>query len=561
MKLELEESRRLTGPNLLWDHPGAILDVWISGVDKQSVVDAWRRHVEQICANLGWQEATTYRLFKDGCSLALSAPMDALYGACEIAEYAWQLTVAEFTEESAPDELQALATIREELSNERNPELIALLEEAKKRNVACISDDDYCSLGMGNTAKTWNVRELPALGDIDWQDYKKIPLAFITGTNGKSTSVRLASEIAKAAQLSAGVTSTDFIRVGDDIIDTGDYSGPGGARILVRDTRTEIAFLEVARGGILRRGLPVEQVNAALITNIAEDHLGQYGIDTVEELAQAKFVVAKGVSKTGVIVLNADNDHVVREGQKLQIPICWYSENAAHPLIEQQRANHHPAVYVSDGNFVFFDGHQEQVIYPIADAPITFNGTAKHNIQNVLGVIGLCCSLALPIDAIRKGLKRFGTKPEDNPGRGNLYQKNGAQLIVDFAHNEHSMKAVINMAKQIPATQRIVMFSHAGDRSDNEMRHLTKAVSELEADLYIAAEVPNYLRGREPMEVPELSRQFLMDEAVPAQKIVTTKSPESGCKIALREMQDGAVVLLFTLDQREQVQACIEQFA
>ncbi|XOV80506.1 MAG: Mur ligase family protein [Aestuariibacter sp.] len=559
MRLELEDSRRLTGPNLLWDEPGAILDVWVQGIEKEQVVICWQKQVERILDALHWPERTAYRKFDDGISLAISAPMDCLYSACEVAEYAWQLCLQEFKAEPAPDWDETIQRIRTELAEERNPALINIMQQAQQHNVTCVSDDDFCSLGMGSNVDVIEIKQLPKTEAINWRKYHNVPLAFITGTNGKSTSVRLAAEIAKAAQMRAGVTSTDFIRVGDDIIDTGDYSGPGGARMLIRDKRTEIAFLEVARGGILRRGLPVPRVDAGLITNVAADHLGQYGINTVEELAEAKFVIAKGIAKSGTLVLNADNELVVKQGSKLDCHICWYSENKNQPQVKQHRESKQPAVYLDEDTFIYFNGESEQEICTINDVPITFAGTARHNIQNALGVIGLCFALGIDQTAIAQGLRAFGKRPEDNPGRGNLYNHRGGKIIVDFAHNEHSMRAVIAMAKKLPAQQRIVMFSHAGDRSDTEMQQLTNAVADLQADVYIPAEVSRYLRGREPMQVPALSKTFLLDAGIDASKIELAESPLEGCEKALTLMQQGAMVLLFTLDQRAEVQALIER--
>jgi cyanophycin synthetase len=222
MRLELEEARRLTGPNLMWDHPGAILDVFIEGIDKHNVVNVWQRWVETLLTEFGWQQQTTYRLHSEGANLAISAPMDALYCACDLAELAWHCGVAEIKNETTPHWQERLNELHDELAEELNPALITFMHEAHKHEVSCITDDDDVSLGMGKSSDTWPVRELPELKDIQWQHYQNIPIAFITGTNGKSTSVRLASHIAKAAGFVAGVTSTDFIRVGDNIIDTGD---------------------------------------------------------------------------------------------------------------------------------------------------------------------------------------------------------------------------------------------------------------------------------------------------------------------------------------------------
>lgn len=560
IKLELDESRRLTGPNMLWNKPGAILDVLIDGTDKKAVVEEWQNWIVKILPEVRWEdESTIYRVHTHGASMALSAPMDALYTACELAQFAWDMAVASLLDQEAPDWQENIQRLQDELDREINPRLMEVISRAAQEKVTCISDDDFVSLGMGNTADTWEVRYVPHPDDIQWDKYQDIPLALITGTNGKSTSVRLASQIAKVANKTAGVTSTDFIRVGDDIIDYGDYSGPGGARTLVRDPRTEIAYLEVARGGILRRGLPITRVNAALVTNVAADHLGQYGVDTVEELAEAKFVVSKAVDNEGIVVLNADNELVVNQAQRLDCPICWFSESDYNPLIQKQLEVGAPAVFCKDNEIIYFDGQSMVTLCNVADVPMTFGGAARHNVQNALGVVGLSFGLGYSKEDIVAGLKSFASNPKDNPGRGNLYRINNADFIVDFAHNEHSVKAVVEMAKQMDATHYTVMFSHAGDRSDAEIQNLTNAVAGLDADQYITAEVSKYLRGREPGEVPNLSKHYLMLQNIDEDRITYADGPLSGTELAVKNTVPGSVVLLFTLADREEVDAYLRE--
>ncbi|MFT6776264.1 MAG: cyanophycin synthetase [Paraglaciecola sp.] len=553
MRLELDEARRLTGPNLLWDHPGAILDVLIEGIDKNKVVSAWQDWMATLLTQFGWQQQTTYRLHSEGANLAISASMDALYCACDLAELAWHCCVAELKSETIPNWQQRLNELHDELREELNPTLISLMDEASKHGVSCIPDDDDVSLGMGKSSQTWPARELPELKDIEWQKYQNIPRVFITGTNGKSTSVRLASHIAKAAGFVAGVTSTDFIRVGDDIIDTGDYSGPGGARMLLRDPRTELAFLEVARGGILRRGIPLDSVDAALITNVASDHLGQYGINTVEELAETKFVVAKGLGVKGTLVLNADNDLVIEQGLKFDKNICWYSTDEFNSLIQSHLKLGGAAVFIRNKHIVYALGNEEENIVSLGQVPMTLDGAAEHNVQNALGVVGLSKALNLPTQAIRTGLKDFGSNAEDNPGRGNIYEINGIKVLVDFAHNEHSMQAVVKTINQLPAKRKIAAFSHGGDRSDDEIRNLTDAVIGLNASLYVVTELERYLRGRELGEIPQIVGQYLSEQSIPPEKIQYAADPLEGAKIAMDFAQPGDVVLLFVLADREKV--------
>ncbi len=551
MQLELDEVRRLTGPNLLWDKPGAIVDVLVCGIEPAKVAETWQEWMKTILTDFGWQEQYTYRLHDEGASMALSAPMDALYTACELAELAWHCAAARLSGENPPDWNLRLAELKQELAEEQNSALISLMNEAEKRGVTCISDDDDVSLGMGRTVDIWPARQLPTTDQVDWQKYHDIPRAFVTGTNGKSTSVRLAAQIAKAAGINAGVTSTDFIRVGDEIIDTGDYSGPGGARMLLRDPRTELAFLEVARGGILRRGIPVETVDAALITNVASDHLGQYGINKVEELAQVKFVITKGLTANGTLVVNADNELSVAEAGKLDQKLCWFSTDEFSNLIQQQIKDCQPAVFVRAGHIVYHSDGLFEDILPLVEIPMTMGGAAKHNVQNALGVIGLCKALKLPIEAIRQGLREFGSSAVDNPGRGNLYKINGATVMVDFAHNEHSMRAVVETARNLPGKRKIAMFSHAGDRSDEEIRDLTKAVAGLKADMYIVSELERYLRGRELGEIPAIVRDCLVELAVPEDKVKQVSEPLEGTKLSLQNAQSGDLILLFVLSDRE----------
>ncbi|HIP76805.1 MAG TPA: Mur ligase, partial [Psychromonas hadalis] len=278
--LKLDDCRRLTGKNLLSDHPGAIIDSFVSGIDKDLVVDSWQKFTRVFLSLVGWEDQHIYhRIFEDGITLAISAPVDGLYSACELIEESWAYTCEHLAEgseyaKSFKNFMQSCEHLKAEIANEANPLLLTLIEHADQHNINYLIDDDEFSLGYGTYSQAWPIHQLPQPNSINWQRYKSIPVAYVTGTNGKSTSVRIISKMFSEAGYCAGSTSTDFIKVGNEILDYGDYSGPSGARMLLRHPKTEIAILEVARGGILRRGLPVDCVDSALITNVAEDHLG-----------------------------------------------------------------------------------------------------------------------------------------------------------------------------------------------------------------------------------------------------------------------------------------------
>jgi UDP-N-acetylmuramyl tripeptide synthase len=565
MSFQLDEVRRLTGPNLLSDEPGAIADVLFSDALAQDVLMCWQKHLLETCDAVQWPAPLQYyhRFYDGGLSLSISAPMDLLYSACDVLELAWDLCVNELSppQDASFNRSQRLTELKQSILEERHPALLNLLAQADAQGVICLADDDEVSLGTGPSAQTWTIDNLPDTDTIEWSRYKEIPLALITGTNGKSTSVRLAAEIAKAASINAGVTSTDFIKVGDTIIDEGDYSGPGGARMLLRDNRTEMAFLEVARGGLLRRGLPLSHAKAALVTNVASDHLGQYGINTVDEIAQVKTMVAKAIDPSSanansILVLNADDPRLCDISKHLNVPICWFSPNKHNPMIEAAIANQQPSVYTDRGAFVY---HHQQAheITQIQHAPMTFNGTAAHNVQNALGVIGLCKALQIDEQYIKAGLRSFASSAKDNPGRGNMYELDGVKVIVDFAHNSHSMQAVMDMAAKMPAKNIHVMFSHAGDRSNQDIIEVANAVHNMAPTSYVLAELEPYLRGRELGEISAIVHKHLLSKGVNESNILLATDPLDGAKQCLARAESGDLVLLFVLSDRERVQALL----
>ena len=565
-KLRLEDSRRLTGPGLLWDKPGAIAEVEVHGFALAEVEQVWMRHARALLDAVGWQtESTIARPHEDGLNLAISAPFDQLYSAIFLVEAAWHYTACELLNEPAYPFEQMVADLRGVMTSEVNPPLIALQEAAAEHGVDFITDDDELSLGHGCGSQTWSVNELPAPGQVDWSSLHNVPVAMITGTNGKTTCVRLASAVARAAGKIAGVTSTDFVRVGDDILDEGDYSGPGGARMLLRDPRLEIAFLEVARGGILRRGLALRQAQAALVTNVAEDHLGQYGINTVPALIEAKFSVFRTLSDKGVLVLNADDQGLVGHAAKLADEVAdrgqtisWYSLDRNNPCIVEALAGGMPCGWFHEDALWYFDGAEQQRVIGVADIPITMGGAALYNVQNALGVMCLCIAFELPVASVCEGFSEFHSNPVDNPGRCNEFVVGGAQVFVDFAHNPHSIEAVAATMSKLPARHRLLMLGHAGDRSDEDIRALTSGAFGLSPDHVIISELPDYLRGRESGEISAVIRDECLRLGLPEDQLSFCENPLVGAQRALELIEPGDLALLLVLSHRPEVIELLE---
>lgn len=558
-RLVLDDSRRLTGPGLLWKHYGAILDVFVSEFGTDDVASIWAEEARRTLDAVGWgQEKFTSRQFEDGLNLAITAPIDQLYSAIFVAQIAWHFTAHRLLGMASADFDAFVADVKTVMAEEANPELLMLQQAADDRSIDFLSDDDDVSLGHGVGSETWPVRKLPSPGDIPWARLHNLPVALITGTNGKSTSVRLSAAIGEAAGLVSGTTSTDYVKIGEDILDYGDYSGPGGARMLLRDKRLELAFLEVARGGILRRGLPLRQAQAALVTNIAADHLGQYGVNTVEALADAKFAVARTLAKDGILVLNADDPLVVNNGLKAERQVCWFSLDADNPQIVAARHAGGLCCWLEDGMIHYFDGESDQVIMAAADAPVTMGGAARFNVRNVMGALCLAKALDLPDSAIVDGLGSFESKPGDNPGRCNEFAVKGARVFVDFAHNPHSVEAVSDALAHLPSKRKFLLLGHAGDRSDQDIADLTKSALAFAPDQIVIVELEDYLRGREHGEVSGLIARACLEDGVSKDMLVKKSSPPDGTQHVVDQLQEGDLALLLVLDERDKVFELLE---
>lgn len=553
-QLVLEDSRRITGPGMIWDKRGALIDILVNGFDKADVVAVWETQIARVLDALGWQDSLlNHRIFENGVTLLISAPTDLLYSAVFVIETSWHLTAHKLLELEAQDFDQLIADLKEVIAMEVNPALIALQESADKKAIDILSDDDFVSLGHGKGSQIWGVNELPDPNNVAWSNLHNLPVALITGTNGKSTSVRIATAIGEAAGMTAGSTSTDYVKLGDEVLDYGDYSGPGGARMLLRDKRLEIAFLETARGGILRRGLPLFQARAALVTNIAADHLGQYGVNTIEALAQAKFAVARAVSKDGVLVLNADDPLVVENGETFSKTKCWFSLDPDNVKIQGAKENGWPCCWFNGEAISYFDGQIVSLNIPVGEIPITMGGSARFNVQNAMGATGLAKAMGIENEAIVKGLTEFSASPDDNPGRCNEFTVNGARVFVDFAHNPHAIAAMSSLLENLPAQRKYLLLGHAGDRSDQEIKDLTKGAIGFEPDLIVAAELADYLRGRELGDVPALIKEECVSQGIDPSAFRTIASPGEGTALILNQLQEGDVALILALSDRDRV--------
>lgn len=507
--MEFLDARRLTGPSLLFDGPAAILDVACTADEAEQLAPLWRACVERMHHTLDWPMCEFSRQdLSGGVSLAFTAAIDALYAASEINEWAWAEIDAKFNGSDAPDFDTTLSALRESIAEEKNELLLGLQAAATNKGVTFLWDDDEASLGLGRSSDTWAVRELPEPDSVDWPSYSDVPIGLVTGTNGKTTTVRLATHILRSANLNVGLSSTDWIAVNDRIIDRGDWSGPGGARAVLREEDVDVAILESARGGLLRRGLGVERADAALITNIAEDHLGDFGSQNIEELLDIKWIVSRPVRDNGRLILNADDKRLVGKADNYPGNIVWFGLDAANPVIVKHVAVGGLAFALDGNDLIRLENNERELICRNHEIPIALGGAARHNVANALAAAALSHCLGSSAADIRNGLMTMSQ--DENPGRCNVYDVNGRKVLIDFAHNPHAMQALFDMAEALPAKRRALCFGQAGDRPDDLIRELARDAWAIGLDRIIISELADYRRGREYGDVFGILRDELV---------------------------------------------------
>ncbi len=394
---------------------------------------------------------------------------------------------------------------------------------------------------------------------VDWTQIHDIPHAVVTGTNGKTTTVRLLASIGRAAGYVVGLSSTDGVTVGGEKIASGDYSGPEGSRIALRDPRVELGVLELARGGLLRRGVPLSRATAAAVTNVAADHLGEYGVFDVPSLAEAKLSIAHTLQPGSRLVLNADDPELAARGravaERFQLTLGWFSLDRRTEPLAAHIASGGTAAYLEGNALILAHGSElaepgeRTTVLRIADFPLAYGGAARHNLSNALAAILLGDSLGISPAALREGLAAIGTSPADNPGRANLIPLgNGATVLLDYAHNPHGLEALRPLVLSLPAKRRILLLGQAGDRDDDALRDLAVAAVQLAPDLVIVKDMPSMLRGRPPGEVPailagELRRLGVME-------IWPSGSELAGVELALAIAEAGDLLILLVHSDR-----------
>jgi cyanophycin synthetase len=336
---------------------------------------------------------------------------------------------------------------------------------------------------------------------------RRVPIVSISGTNGKSTVTRMISHILLMAGRHVGTTTSDGVLVDERMIDPGDWTGPGGARQILGRRDIDVAVLETARGGIVLRGIGYESNDASVLTNVSSDHLDLQGIHTLPELAEVKSTVCRITRPDGWVVLNADDPLVAAVARRVKAQVALFTLHGdASPIVARHLQRGKRAYLVRDGMVIEAQGADETRVIDVTDIPMTIGGLARHNVANALAAAGGARGLGATIAEVRDGLHDFAPSAERSPGRLNLFRLGARTVIVDFAHNEAGVGAVLDVAEGIAAGAAgraapiTAIIGTAGDRPDDTLRGIGRIAAE-RAQRVAIKQTLGYLRGRTPESI------------------------------------------------------------
>ncbi len=372
-----------------------------------------------------------------------------------------------------------------------------------------------------------------------------VPIVAVTGTNGKTTTVRLISHILKMDGKSVGVACTDGLFRGNDLLKRGDFSGPQGAKFVLSERSIDHAVLEVARGGILRRGLGYYESDVGVFLNVTRDHLGEGRINTIEDMARLKGIVVETVKSSGKAVLNAEDEDVLKFKDTMHAETVLFSLDPEVSSVKEHLVEGGTIVTVEDENIVIKKGENVWKVIEVKEIPITFEGKATFNIQNCLAAVASCYALEVGLESIKNGLMTFQSSTSQNPGRMNIMDVGKIKVMIDYAHNRPAVEALSEILDELTEGKMISVCQGTGNRSVEDIIDFGRGIGNVYDKVIINDADPRY---RKSGETPEYVKQGVLEAGLPEEnvKIVLDEfeSIEAGFEIA----EEGDLLVIQPLE-------------
>lgn len=371
----------------------------------------------------------------------------------------------------------------------------------------------------------------------------RIPIVAITGTNGKTTTTRLIGKMLLDQDIAVGMTTTDGIYVKGKLLMEGDMTGPESTRIILRHPEVQAAVLETARGGILRSGLGYDYADVAVVTNVSADHLGQYGVETIEDVAHVKSLVAEVVKPHSYVVLNADDPYVVQMAHRTRGKVIYFSVEKDNIHVRKHLARGGVAVFVRRGYILICQGSTEYKICSVRQIPITWEGRARHNVENALAAVAAGWALGLSTDALRASLMSFYSDEKHNRGRLNFYRLGGVKVVIDYGHNPKGIEEVALTLKKFKGRSLVGCITVPGDRPEQTVREVARVAAKGFKRLIIREDED--LRGRRPGEIAGILFEEAVAAGMPPQKISVVLNERQAFCFGLDSCRPGDIFVMF----------------
>ncbi len=373
-----------------------------------------------------------------------------------------------------------------------------------------------------------------------------VPIISVTGTNGKTTVTRMIHHVLSLSGRKVGMTCSSGTYVGQECISRGDNTGPISAQSVLYNREVEIAVLETARGGIIRKGLGYDLADLGIVTNVSDDHLGLDGVNTLKDMAFVKALVVEAVKPNGYAVLNADDEMTEYIKSLVRCNLVYFSQKRGNPLIENHIVQGKMAILAENGQVMVYRNNAKYPLLKLQDIPITFNGRVLCNIENSLAAISSLIALGVPDNIIRLGLRAFRPDPQVNAGRFNLFEMGDFKVMLDYGHTPSGYLSVIHFLESQDASRRVGIIGMPGDRSNEAIKKVGRIAGQFFSRLYIKEDID--LRNRAPGEVANLLYQGAVQGGMDEAQIDIVLSERDALLTAMDQAQSGDFIVVFYED-------------